>query len=145
MSAADMRSEESIYIDASIKRETLTKKQTKTRRSRIAFVSLHGREYLRTWFSVPEHEKNKLRKSDLAKIFREACKRAFPDRPEKHLKFLDLRHSYAIHFIRNGASISLVAQSLGNSVSVCQEYYAGFSLTPETVIAMKNLVGKEDN
>lgn len=50
-------------------------------------------------------------------------------RPE--LRFHDLRHSYAIELLNHGVSLSLTAQALGNSVQVCQEYYAGFELSDE--------------
>ena len=38
--------------------------------------------------------------------------------------------------------MSLVSQSLGNSLSVCQHYYVGFELTDESVEAIRAIVSR---
>jgi hypothetical protein len=40
-------------------------------------------------------------------------------------------HSYAVHLLNSGVSISLIAKSLGNSVLVCEKYYLTYSLQEE--------------
>ena len=60
-------------------------------------------------------------------MLQQACKAAFLQEKEKHLKFHDLRHSYAIYLLSLGMSLERVAQSLGNSIQFCQQYYVGFT------------------
>lgn len=52
----------------------------------------------------------------------------------------DLRHSYAIHMLNKGLSISDVALLLGDSVGVCQENYLGFVAKPEGIEAMRRKI-----
>lgn len=78
----------------------------------------------------------------LRKEFSRACMKAFPSNPEKHLTFHDLRHSYAIRLLSLGVVLDLIAQSLGNSVAVCQEYYAGYVLT-DTSMSMISMIVKK--
>ena len=49
-------------------------------------------------------------------------------------------NSYTIVLVSRGVSLSLVAQSLGNSVSVCEKYYTGFVLTNESIDYIRKLV-----
>ncbi len=126
-------------------REAGLDQPTKTRRIRKSFVHKHGRAALTEWFLIPNEVRLELRKLDHGDIFTTACQKAFPNEPKKHLVFRDLRHCYAIHMLRCGISISLVAQSLGNSVKVCQDYYAGYSLTDETISAISEMMGDRDS
>lgn len=76
----------------------------------------------------------------LRKNFTRACMRAFPGDRSKHCCYHDLRHSYAIRLLSMGVNLTLVAQSLGNSVVVCQEYYAGFVLVNESLEMISAIV-----
>lgn len=51
-----------------------------------------------------------------------------------------LRHSHAIYLLGQGASMTQVALNLRNRVDVCQEYYAGFAHTDETLEGLKKLL-----
>jgi hypothetical protein len=44
--------------------------------------------------------------------------------------------------IGNGIPIQLVAQSMGNSIKVCEEYYSGYVLTDIGLNMIKNLLVK---
>lgn len=59
----------------------------------------------------------------------------------KDLTIHDLRHSYAISLLSKGVSMALVAQSIGNSVKVCEKYYTGFELVDESIELMRRIVG----
>lgn len=53
----------------------------------------------------------------------------------------DLRHCYAINLLSKGVPLAHVAQSIGNSVKVCEKYYTGHILVDEAVETMKRIVG----
>lgn len=127
-------------IDASNKR-----RDTKTRSQRKVVVLPDGMDEVREWLAVPTDVKQRLRKLEHAEIFRTACLKAFSGRLDDRLKnlvFHALRHSYAIYLVKRGVPMSWVAQSLGNSVLVCERYYAGFMLADETVDAVSRLLAK---
>ncbi len=115
---------------------------TKTGRERFLYCTNEGAKALQEWFLIPETERNTFRKKNHSEIVKKACKTAFPSDESKWVDFHSMRHSYAINLVSRGVSISLVAQSLGNSVSVCQEYYSGYSLTAESVASIKNILGE---
>ncbi|MCC7405816.1 MAG: hypothetical protein IT288_15555 [Bdellovibrionales bacterium] len=56
------------------------------------------------------------------------------------MTFHAIRHCYAIHLISRGVSMSLVAQLLGNSLSVCRRHYAGFELTTDSIEAINTIM-----
>lgn len=108
----------------------MDERETKTRKRRKAFIIKERREWLTEWLELSEEKKRALRKRHHATMFRRGCRSAFKGRPDKNVKFHDLRHSYAIYLLSvKGAPLDLVAQSLGNSPAVCHEYYQGFMLT----------------
>lgn len=106
----------------------LTLRETKTRQERRAYIIDEGQKYLDRWFSFSEVRRNKLRNIKHSDILKRACRKVF-DNPEKHCKFHDLRHAYAVILLQQGVPIAHVAHSLGNSVTVCERYYTGFVLT----------------
>lgn len=59
----------------------------------------------------------------------------------KSIKFHDLRHSYAVYLIQKGAPIELVAQSMGNSVKICERHYSGFQITNVGIETLKRILG----
>jgi integrase len=115
-------------------------RDTKNRRERQALVNPIESALFSRWISLLNKES--LRTVKIAKITKEACRRAFPEDKSKWCTPHDFRHSYAIWLLSKGVSLSLVAQSLGNSISVCQEYYAGFVLTTDSIAAIRALVAK---
>lgn len=106
-------------------------KVTKTRRSRWAAVSPEGEDAVLRWLKVPQEEKRRLRRVAWSRVARKAS--------GGKVCFHDLRHSYAIAALVAGVPLTWVAQSLGNSVAVCQRYYAGFSLSDEGAAAVRAL------
>ena len=122
-----------VLVQNQIDREG-NKRDTKNRIVRKAFIIEAGRSKIIQWASL---NKTNYRNIKFSNVIRSACQKAFPDDKQKWVVFHDLRHSYAIHLLSKGISLSLVAQSLGNSVIVCQENYAGFSLADESIDAIE--------
>ncbi|MNJ94779.1 Phage integrase family protein [compost metagenome] len=77
---------------------------------------------------------------ELYREFTSACVKAFPDNKGKHCTYHDLRHSYAIALLTKGVPLKLVSESMGNTQSVCEEYYAGFVLTKEGLDMIDTIV-----
>jgi integrase len=107
-----------VYVEAQ-RREDWEISPPKNRKHRAAVIP-EAIPWLLKWFSVPESDKKELRRKRHAELFRRVAGKDF--------KFHDLRHSYAIHLLTKGASLELVAQSLGDDIQVVQMYYAGFVL-----------------
>lgn len=61
-----------------------------------------------------------------SRIVKRACKAAYPNKPEWHLRFHDLRHSYAVAALECGLSLEEIAKQLGNSIEVTERHYVGF-------------------
>jgi len=114
---------------------------TKTKKPRIAFLFPAGLPAFNKWVSADPDEKAKIDRNDASRdLMKKYCKRAFPNDPSKHLTFHALRHCYAINMLSKGVSMSLVAQSLGNTLSVCEQYYVGFELTNDSIRAIKAII-----
>jgi len=113
---------------------------TKNRKRRTVVVVPELKSYVKEWCKIEESQRLEIRLKRYGEIFTEACMKTFPKKPNKHLTARDLRHCYAIHLLNKGVSLSLVAQSLGNSIQVCQEYYAGFSLNSDSVDLVSKLL-----
>jgi integrase len=110
---------------------------TKTRSDRtVPILPRYKNDVLKWVNEVPLSEKKRLRTFKFAAIVRAACAKVFPNTPEKHCKFHDLRHSYAIELLRLGYGLSVIHRCLGNSLQVCQEYYTGFSFTDEGILGV---------
>jgi integrase len=133
-----------VFIRAQMDRSELVR-ETKNRRERHTVVMPALTRQVAAWVDVPDAEKSRVRGLKHVRVLKAACARAFPGVTKKHCSPKDLRHSYAVWLLTQGVSIGLVAQSLGNSEAVCQENYAGFVLAPESVLAIKAIIGKSDN
>ena len=96
-------------------------KREKTGRSLVLPI---GEAELLRWLKV----KNKIQYRD--KIY-DALVRVYGISPH------DLRHSHAIHLLRQGASLTQVALQLRNRIEVCQAYYTGFAHTEGTLDALR--------
>ncbi len=114
-------------------------RETKNRKQRYAFLVDKAVPVVKRWILVKGAIDANTRER-MAKITRAACKKAFPTNKDKHCKFHDMRHSYAIGLVSKGVSLTAVSQCLGNSVAVCERYYVGYQLTTETVQMIKKLV-----
>ena len=105
----------------------------KNRKPHLAYVIPEGQKRLNDWLELPFPEKMLVRDLRHADVLSIACQAAFPGDPSKALRFHDLRHSYAIHMVKEGVSLKWVANCLGDSLAVVDEYYAGYQLTPEDI------------
>lgn len=121
--------EQAVFIDRQLD-DDFFERETKNRRNRHAPIIPQFRACVEQWAATPE--KAKYRRDRLAERLQEACVRA----GVKPITVHDLRHSYAVHLLGRGVSLSMVAQCLANSIQVCQEYYAGFTLTADNVDAV---------
>lgn len=104
-------------------------KGTKTKRERRAVIVPEFYNDVQRWVDLPDEIKRTIRNARHNLILKKACELA----KVQPVKMGDLRHSYAIYLLQKGVSLSLVSQALGNSIQVCQMFYAGFQLTTESV------------
>jgi site-specific recombinase XerD len=119
------------------------RRQTKTKRARIAYLFPSGLSAFDRWTRATLAERAAINRQEASrKLMKRLCRLAFPSDSSKHLTFHALRHCYAINLLNKGVSMSLVAQSLGNTLSVCQQYYVGFELTSESIEAITAIVAK---
>lgn len=125
-----------VYVEQQLRPDGETD-TTKTSSSRLVPILPAFEKDVVEWvMKVPEEKKLESRIWRHAEIVKNAAIKVFPNNPDKHCVFHDLRHSYAITMLQLGFSMTTVAQCLGNSWQVCQEYYAGFDLTNENVAAI---------
>jgi integrase len=110
-----------------------TRRQTKNRKIRKAFILEPYRSTVRQWANIPLDKRLAFRKRSISKITRQASLKGIG----REICFHDLRHSYAIHLISQEKSLALVAQSIGDSITVTERYYSGFVLTPESIAALE--------
>jgi len=111
------------------------RRHTKNRKSRSAYILQKFRPAVKEWVAIPLSDRLKFRKRSIAKITREASKKAL----DREITFHDLRHSYAVYLISKNVSLSLVAQSLGDSIRVAERYYVGFAPEPESIAQISAL------
>lgn len=129
-----------IRVKTQIDREE-KRRQTKTRRERTAYLCPEGSEAFHIWVNASKEERNTINRQQASRdIMKRYGRLAFPNNESKHLTFHALRHCYATHLLSRGVSMSLVAQSLGNSLSVCQQYYTGFELTTDSIEAINTIM-----
>lgn len=117
-----------IYVDSQVDIHGKLR-HTKNRKSRRAFVPKSALPIVRRWLQLKDQKG--VNRVTINKHF----KKIFP-----HLTIHDLRHSYAIRLLSKGVPMAHVAQSLGNSVRVCEEYYVGYELSDESIELIKKLV-----
>lgn len=119
------------------------RRETKTRSVRkVAYLHPDGEAWVRQFLALPDAVRAALRTERHSVLMRRACKKAFPGVPAKHCHLHDLRHSYAVALVQRGVPISLVAQSLGNSVAVCERYYSGYALVDEGIATIARILGR---
>lgn len=107
---------------------------------RRAFVIPGGSEWLERWVSIDWKIKREMRGKRYSTILHDLSSELFPRDKQKHVVFHALRHSTAIHLVGAGVSLTLVAQSLGNSVLVCEEFYSGYSLSADGIKTMARIL-----
>lgn len=104
----------------------------KNRRPRTVAVSDAGWPYVLECYELMQQGKYP-RSRDYRSITKKAARKLWKDNRQKHLVVHDLRHSFAIHMLHKGCSISEIALLLGDSVAVAQQYYVGFVANDETI------------
>jgi integrase len=113
------------------------RRATKNKRVRKTLVIAEGADDLALWLGLPQSEREAAAsRKALPKIWKRACKEAFPRNNEKWTNVHDLRHSYAVHMLERGVSMSLIAKLLGNSLAVCEAYYLNFAHSDDTLTAV---------
>ncbi len=124
---SSIRSDGTLWVASQIDKSGV-RRQTKTRSERRAYVLPGGMDWVRTWIEMLASIKTE--RSALAHRFKRLCFKVLKGRK---LCLHDLRHSYAIYLVGKGVPLDQVAQSLGNSVVVCQRHYTGFKLSDEGI------------
>jgi integrase len=116
---------------------------TKTGKERIAYTVQNNFQRIKAWADLDKETKEKLRNIEFSYIIKKAGRLTFPkDAEKRNLKAHDCRHSYAVHLLNSGVSISLIAKSLGNSVLVCEKYYLGYALQEEGIQMIHQLMNQ---
>lgn len=110
------------------------KRLPKNRKKRKAFIHEKGVPAFELWIAKETEFSHK----QMTYVFKAACYKLF----KKRLKWHDLRHSYAVHMISSGVPIQLVAQSMGNSVKVCEDYYSGHVLSDHGIDTISRMLLK---
>lgn len=131
----DFKSDRSLLVESQID-VNRKRRSTKTRRSRRAIVFKQFVDALNQWLEIPIEERLKFRKRSISKITREASAKAIG----RSITFHDLRHSYAIYMVSKGIGLTDVKNSIGDTMKVCERYYAGFISTPETINRLSKLI-----
>jgi integrase len=98
-----------------------------------------AKESYKAWCAVPGERKAELRQAAIKQIIA-ASKKAFPRDKSKQISAHDLRHSYAIHWLGLGASLSQIANALGDTIATVQLHYTGYVMTDEQVEGMRKLL-----
>jgi len=135
------KTKRTVFVDEQVT-EAGEKRDPKNGKAREVPVLPEGLPWLEKWIKVGTDDRRELRKRRLGEIMTRACVRAWPDEPEKHLVFHDLRHSYAIHLLNKGVHTGLVAQALGDSIVVVEEHYTGFALTTPGLDAIAKVLDR---
>lgn len=101
-------------------------RETKTRQERSAYLFPQGVKLFRQWVEAKDRVTTGER-AHASRTLKAACIKA----KVPPVTFHALRHSYAIRCLMERLTVKQVAQWLGNSVSVCERYYAGFVMVDE--------------
>lgn len=109
------------------------KRGPKHRKKRKAFMHDKAKPAFKVWTTKTTTFTHK----QLNTQFQKACLK-FLNR--NGLSWHDLRHSYAVYLLSSGIPIQLVAQSLGNSVRVCEECYSGHIFSDQGLETIKRML-----
>lgn len=129
------------YIPDQIKRNGKRAK-TKNRVQRPVPLIPDCVDWWREWLAISVEKKREMRGRRHAEALRAACKKAYPEQPEKWLTMHNTRDSYAVHLLVGGVPIAMVAQALGDSVKVVEAHYTGFTLTPGGLAEVHSILEK---
>lgn len=114
-----------VHVKHSINRKNI-KGKTKTGAPRTAYLFPEGRKLYREWVrTIPEFMPYF---ATVSRYVGKACRKAWPDNPEKWITFYDLRHSYAKRMASEGASTTEISTNMGNSEYICKKFYIGWMM-----------------
>jgi integrase len=99
----------------------------KGRKKRKAFIVPGGEEWLQRWFEMRDKVSRDIKVSEVCRSL-------------AGVRFHDLRHSYVVHLITKGASLGWVAQSIGDTIKVCERNYASHVLQDDSITLLNNLL-----
>jgi integrase len=122
-------------LDGTISKKAMAVPKSKKRGT---YIFVEGVDAIAEWLQI--YKKFELTRTHQTKLLKEACRRAFPDNPEKWMAFNGLRHSYAKSLFEIGANMGYVAKCLGNTEKVCQDHYSGWEHTPNSMLLLHTLV-----
>lgn len=100
----------------------------KGRKKRKAFIIPGGEHWLHRWFEMKDTVNRDIKVSSVCRSL-------------AGVRFHDLRHSYVVHLITHGASLGWVAQSIGDTIKVCERNYASHVLQDDSITLLSNLLG----
>jgi integrase len=104
-------------------------KKAPTKNTKAGWVAIipEGKKWVERWHGLDWQIKQSYRlNSRLSVVFKNACKKAFPDAPDKWCTFHDLRHSYARYCLENGRSLEDIREWLRDTMTVVERYYLGW-------------------
>lgn len=119
-----------------------SKSLPKNNRKRDIGIPKAAQESLSRWFNYPKELKEYYR-MNLSRATKRFAMETFKDR-SKHISNHDLRHSFAIWSLKQGASLTEISQVLGNSLPVCVKHYTGFSMKNEQIANLMKKLNRED-
>ncbi len=111
----------------------------KRRKVRRSFAFDACKDELSKWLDTSETTRVNVRGRKYWEVVAQACSYA---KVSNVLSFKDWRHCYAISLLNMGATISQVAQNLGNSEQVCRKYYTGYIMTNDGIETMARSIVK---
>lgn len=120
---------DTIKVDAQIDKSG-KKKETKVN-SRVTVALPEGKDAIYRWFQLRKKIPMHLR-ARISRYTKRAAMQAFKDK-SKHISFSDLRHSFAIHLLKKGVPISMVAECIGVAPAYAKETYGSFGLSGSAV------------
>lgn len=123
-----------INVATQIDRYEGRKSAPKNRKKRKAYLDKAGIKAFNDWVSLPA-------KPDYYALYRQFTRLVYNVLKRTDLSPHSLRHSYAIYMLSSGVPIQLVAQSMGNSVKVCEDSYAGFVLSDQGIDTISRILG----
>jgi integrase len=112
-----------LYVEWQVMRDG-TKDEPKNGKTRSVAVFKEALKVFDKW-TMLKHEISLQERKRAARIVESACRRAYPNNPEWHLCFHDLRHSYAIAALEKGMNLEWIARQLGNRIEVTERHYTG--------------------
>jgi integrase len=133
---ANLKSNNTIYISKQMDLQ-LVIRDIKNRKPHHTVLLPEGLEAYKAWCDV--ENKEQFRNSAINQIIM-ASRKAFPNKKPKQVSAHDLRHSYAIHWLGLGASLTQIAACLGDTPQTVQVHYTGFVMSDEAIAGMHKLL-----